>query len=68
MSDEYNSSEQVTLYQQNKDIALRNEIVLKNMALVRTVALSMRNMYIKFGEVDDIVNEGVIALMDAIEE
>ena len=68
MSDEYNSSEQVTLYQQNKDIALRNEIVLKNMPLVKTVAMSMRNMYIKFGEVDDIVNEGVIALMDAIEE
>ena len=68
MSDEYNSSEQVALYQQNKDIALRNEIVLKNMTLVRTVAMSMRNMYIKFGEVDDIVNEGVIALMDAIEE
>lgn len=68
MSDEYNSSEQVALYQQNKDIALRNEIVLKNMTLVRTVAMSMRNMYIKFGEVDDIVNEGVIALMDAIDE
>lgn len=68
MSDSYNSSEQVALYQQSKDIALRNEIVLKNMGLVRTVAMSMRNMYIKFGEVDDVVNEGVIALMDAIEE
>ncbi|MCH5203264.1 MAG: FliA/WhiG family RNA polymerase sigma factor [Oscillospiraceae bacterium] len=68
MSDEYNSSEQVTLYRQNKDIALRNEIVLKNMGLVKTVAMSMRNMYIKFGDVDDIVNEGVIALMNAIEE
>ena len=68
MADGYNSSEQVALYQQNKDIALRNEIVLKNMGLVRTVAMSMRNMYIKFGDVDDIVNEGVIALMNAIEE
>ena len=68
MADEYNSSEQVALYQNNKDIALRNEIVLKNMGLVKAVAMSMRNMYIKFGEVDDIVNEGVIALMNAIEE
>lgn len=68
MADAYNSSEQVALYQQNKDIALRNEIVLKNMGLVRTVAMSMRNMYIKFGDVEDIVNEGVIALMNAIEE
>ena len=62
-----NFAEQIALYRQNGDIALRNEIVLKNMGLVRACALSMRNMYIKFGEVDDVVNEGVLALMDAIE-
>ena len=67
MSETYNNAERVALYQQNRDIALRNEIVLQNMGLVRTVALSMRNMYIKSGDVDDVVNEGVIALMDAIE-
>ncbi len=61
------NAQQVQLYQQNKDIALRNEIVMNNMGLVRSVAMSMRNMYIKYGEVDDVVNEGVIALMDAIE-
>lgn len=55
------------LYQQNGDIALRNDIVLKNMGLVRSCAMSMRNMYIKFSEPDDVINEGVIALMDAIE-
>lgn len=47
--------------------SVRNEIVLKNLGLVRACALSLRNTYIKFGEVDDVVNEGVIALMDAIE-
>lgn len=67
MSESYNNAEQVALYQQNRDIALRNEIVLNNMGLVRAVALSMRNMYLKYGDVDDVVNEGVIALMDAIE-
>lgn len=67
MSEAYNNAERVALYQQNHDIALRNEIVLQNMGLVRTVALSMRNMYVKFGDVEDVVNEGVIALMDAIE-
>lgn len=67
MSETYNNAERVALYQQNRDIALRNEIVLQNMGLVRTVALSMRNMFVKFGDVDDVVNEGVIALMDAIE-
>ena len=64
---ENNNSEQIALYKQSGDIALRNEIVLNNMGLVRACALSMRNMYVKFGETDDVVNEGVLALMDAIE-
>ena len=65
---ENNNSEQIALYKQNGDIALRNEIVLNNMGLVRACAMSMRNMYIKFGETDDVVNEGVLALMDATED
>ena len=62
-----NNAEQIAVYQQSGDIALRNQIVLNNMGLVRSCAMSMRNMYIKFGDTDDVVNEGVIALMDAIE-
>lgn len=62
-----NNAEQIAIYQQSGDIALRNQIVLNNMGLVRSCAMSMRNMYIKFGDTDDVVNEGVIALMDAIE-
>ncbi len=62
-----NNAEQIALYQQSGDVALRNEIVLNNMGLVRSCAMSMRNMYIKHGDTDDVVNEGVIALMDAIE-
>lgn len=54
-------------YLNTRDEAVRNEIVLKNLGLVRAVALSLRNMYIKYGDVDDVVNEGVIALMEAIE-
>lgn len=64
---DYNVAEQVALYQQNHEIALRNEIVLNCMKLVRSCVLAMRNMYIKYGSVDDVINEGVIALMDAIE-
>ncbi len=54
-------------YLNTRDEALRNEIVLKNMGLVRSCAMMLRNMYVKFGDVDDVVNEGVIALMEAIE-
>lgn len=60
-------AQMVEQYQTSGDIRVRNEIVLKSMGLVRTVALSLRNMYIKFGDIDDVINEGVLALMDAIE-
>lgn len=60
-------AQMVEQYQTGGDIRVRNEIVLKSMGLVRTVALSLRNMYIKFGDIDDVINEGVLALMDAIE-
>lgn len=66
-SEQVNVSEQVALYQQNHEIALRNRIVLDCMKLVRTCVLSMRNMFVKFGSVNDVINEGVIALMDAID-
>lgn len=54
-------------YMYSRDEAVRNEIVLKNLGLVRSCALALRNTYVKFGDVDDVVNEGVIALMEAIE-
>ena len=54
-------------YAMSRSEAVRNEIVLKNLGLVRACVFSLRNTFIKYGDVDDVVNEGVIALMDAIE-
>lgn len=54
-------------YGMSRSEALRNEIVLKNLGLVRACALSLRNTFMKYGDVDDVVNEGVIALMEAID-
>lgn len=54
-------------YGMSRSEELRNEIVLKNLGLVRACALSLRNTYIKYGDVDDVINEGVIALMEAID-
>ena len=64
---DYNTAERIAEYKSSGDIALRNEIVLNCMGLVRSCAMSLRNMYIKSGDTDDVINEGVIALMDAIE-
>jgi RNA polymerase sigma factor for flagellar operon FliA len=54
-------------YKQSGDINLRNEIVLCYMDTVKYAALSLRSAYSKSYDVDDMVNEGVIALIAAAE-
>ena len=54
-------------YRLTGDMNVRNEIVLMYMDLVKMIAVSMRNIYTGYAESDDIINEGVIALMAAIE-
>ncbi len=54
-------------YRLTGDINVRNEIVLMNMDIVRIIACSMRNIYSGYAETDDIINEGVLALMAAID-
>ncbi len=54
-------------YRQTHDVGLRNDIVLRYMELVKYVAISTRGIYCKYAEIDDIVNEGVLALIKAVE-
>lgn len=54
-------------YKVTRDVELRNELVLIYMPVVKYAAVSLRNVYAKYGDHDDIVNEGVIALIGAVE-
>ena len=54
-------------YKQTRDVEIRNELVLIFMPVVKYAAMSLRNVYAKYGDHDDIVNEGVIALINAVE-
>lgn len=49
------------------DKTLRNEIVMRSMHIVRYAVLSTRNMYRRYAEDEDISNEAVIALMNAVD-
>lgn len=55
-------------YIANKDIESRNKIVEKYSYLVKIIALKIRGIYQQFGDVDDVVNEGIIALIDVIDK
>lgn len=55
-------------YYDTKDVNIRNKIIEEYSCLVRIIAVKMRGIYQQYGDVEDIVNEGIIALMDAIEK
>lgn len=60
-------SELLRRYKETGDKALRNQLVLAYMNIVRYAAVSTRNMYAKFADSEDIINEATIALMSAID-
>ncbi len=55
-------------YKENKTIEARNEIVLQYINLVRRIVLRFKGSYNNFGQLDDMVNQGIIALIDAVEK
>lgn len=60
--------QQWKLYKANKSIEARNEIVLQYTNLVRKIVLRFKGSYSNFGQLDDMVNQGIIALIDAVEK
>ena len=54
-------------YKETGDKTLRNRVIMAYMNIVKFAALSTRNMYIKFAETNDVINEATIALMSAVD-
>jgi len=55
-------------YRESKSTEIRNEIVLQYTGLVKKIVLRFRGSYNNFGQMDDMVNQGMIALIDAVEK
>ncbi|WP_245157134.1 sigma-70 family RNA polymerase sigma factor [Anaerovorax sp. IOR16] len=53
---------------ETRDSDLKRELVLRHRNMVRMVAMQMRGVYVSFADIDDIINEGIIALMGALEK
>lgn len=62
------TEELLELYKETKDLAVKQEIVLRYTGLIKSIALQMRNVYIGFSQVEDMINEGVIVMMKAVEK
>lgn len=56
------------LYQEQRTTENRNEIVLQYTGLVKKIVLRFKGSYNNFGQLDDMVNQGMIVLIDAVEK
>ncbi|AFA49262.1 sigma-70 family RNA polymerase sigma factor [Acetobacterium woodii] len=56
------------LYKEQRSTELRNEIVLHYSGLVKKIVLRFKGSYNNFGQLDDMVNQGMIVLIDAVEK
>ncbi|MEG0109185.1 MAG: FliA/WhiG family RNA polymerase sigma factor [Lachnospiraceae bacterium] len=55
-------------YGQSKDLKIKQELVMRYIYIVKSISIQMRNVYLGFAQVDDIVNEGALAIMNAIDK
>lgn len=66
------SEEQIKLlwekYSKSKDIETRNELVSVYIYLVKIIAFKLRGIYEQYGSLEDIISEGIIALIDVIDK
>lgn len=63
-----NYIEQWKPYLKNKTIEARNDIVLQYTDLVKKIVLRFKGSYNNFAQLDDMVNQGIIALIDSVEK
>jgi len=66
--DAMTNEELLAEFLETREHRIKQELVVRYIYIVKTIAMQMRGIYISFAEMDDIVNEGIIALMGAIEK
>ncbi|MEG1449021.1 MAG: FliA/WhiG family RNA polymerase sigma factor [Oscillospiraceae bacterium] len=55
-------------YQENKDIEIRNKIVMEYSYIAKTIAIQMRGIYSQYAQLDDIVNQGIVTLIECVDK
>lgn len=55
-------------YSKTGYLEIKQELVLRYIYVVKSAAIRMRDVYLGFAQMDDIISEGVITLMNAIDK
>ena len=66
--EEMTTVELFALYGETRDQDLKWEIALRYTGLIRSIALQIRGVFCSFTQLDDIINEGLIVLADAVDK
>ena len=62
------TSELLALYKETGDQALKWPLVLRYEDLIKNVALQVKGVYSEFAQIEDIIHEGLLALLKAIDK
>lgn len=62
------TEELFALYKQSGDKTLKWEIAMRYTGLIKSIALQIRGVFCSFTQLDDIINEGLIVLADAVDK
>ena len=65
--EEMTNEELFVLYQESRDQGIKQELTLRYLYLAKSVAIQMNNLYSDFMQMEDIIHEGVIAIMKGID-
>ena len=64
---EMTNEELLKKYQDTRELAVKQELVMRYVYIVKSIALQMRDVYVSFAQIDDMVNEGVLVIMNALD-
>lgn len=65
--EEKTNEELLAMYQKDGSLEVKQALTLRYLYIVKTIALQMRNIYAGNLQMEDIINEGVIAIMKSID-
>ena len=58
----------LNLYKETGDESLKWPLVLRYEGLIKNAAMQIRGVYSSFAQIDDIINEGILTLLGAIDK
>nr|WP_325213230.1 FliA/WhiG family RNA polymerase sigma factor [uncultured Oscillibacter sp.] len=66
--EQMDTQELLRLYKETGDEGLKWPLVLRYEGLIKSAAMQIRGVYSSFAQIDDIINEGIITLLGAIDK